>query len=713
MQNLPTLTTEETQRLRSDYPCIEHLEAGNIASWLMERQEQLLVRAKDERTGMNIAKLITLTGGVVGAVCYATSPLALIGGTLAGAGYIWAVARDLNDSHYFAPLPFVRGNFIEFLSAMGDKEAREEWFASQNELVDLMFHLSPIERYEFGMLKTFIPNLTDFLSGVEGGKRFYAYRWLLDWYINLKGSLPTQDALNKHLAAVTVDPRVNYQLLSAIQQHQAQMLKSPEPQFVDLPQAQFVELPEPQFLEPSTVGTATRLNAIETQAEVVTSSEPEASAVVPVAEPQALPNLEELKQMHLRERSIAILNRLSTEGFDLSRCIADQITCICGNQRGGKGTLMAILAILSSAIDSSTKIHYFTAGDDIYPFKCDRLVCRLSYPELDGDKADFRVAQELYKYLKEMDNQTQGACKDIILVIDEAVALSDYLDPDQKQWMIRFLLTRANKKGAQIFIVLHGKSLTSWVGTGNTSGLSPTFKTGASFIGCEATSKKLHPLRSISVATGHYFLADPDDFSKPVAGGDLGVIPEWLKTEINPSTGQPDPTRTLLNFFLELRSDAQKIKTSNSQEIENSSSEEKEQSNVTKKDPDSDPSPEATIGERKVPPTDAEESRKPNGISMEAFSAQIASALTEASGEASQTLPPLFEGLDRDGKLLMLRLLLAKRLGKEKTILLAWGVKSGGRSHDKYRMASELIDSMIRELQELGYTDENDWGVEK
>jgi hypothetical protein len=713
MQNLPTLTTEETQRLRSDYPCIEHLEAGNVASWLMERQEQLLVRAKDERTGMNIAKLITLTGGVVGAVCYATSPLALIGGTLAGAGYIWAVARDLNDSHYFAPLPFVRGNFIEFLSAMGDKEAREEWFASQNELVDLMFHLSPIERYEFGMLKQFIPNLTDFLSGVEGGKRFYAYRWLLDWYINLKGSLPTQDALNKHLAAVTVDPRVNYQLLSAIQQHQAQMLKPPPSQFVDLPQAQFVELPEPQFVEPSTVGTATRLNAIETQAEVVTSSEPEASAVVPVAEPEALPNLEELKQMHLRERAIAILNRLSTEGFDLSRCIADQITCICGNQRGGKGTLMAILAILSSAIDSSTKIHYFTAGDDIYPFKCDRLVCRLSYPELDGDKADFRVAQELYKYLKEMDNQTQGACKDIILVIDEAVALSDYLDPDQKQWMIRFLLTRANKKGAQIFIVLHGKSLTSWVGTGNTSGLSPTFKTGASFIGCEATSKKLHPLRSISVATGHYFLADPDDFSKPVAGGDLGVIPEWLKTENNPSTGQPDPTRTLLNFFPELRSDAQTIKTSNGQEIENSSSEEKEQSNVTEKGPDSDPSPEATIGERKVPPTDAEESRKPNGISMEAFSAQIASALTEASGEASQTLPPLFEGLDRDGKLLMLRLLLAKRLGKEKTIMLAWGVKSGGRSHDKYRLASELIDSMIRELQELGYTDENNWGVEK
>ncbi|MEW5861464.1 MAG: hypothetical protein AB1861_29470 [Cyanobacteriota bacterium] len=136
MQNLPVLTTRETQRLRADYPSIEHLEAGNVAAWLMERQEQLLVRAKDERVGMNIAKLITLTGGVVGAVCWATSPLALIGGGVAAVGYVWAVAQDINDSHQFAPLPFVRGNFIEFISAMGDASAREEWFASQNEVVD-------------------------------------------------------------------------------------------------------------------------------------------------------------------------------------------------------------------------------------------------------------------------------------------------------------------------------------------------------------------------------------------------------------------------------------------------------------------------------------------------------------------------------------------------------------------------------------------------
>jgi hypothetical protein len=579
-QQIPNLTTQETQRLRSDYPSIEHLEAGNVAAWLVERQEQLLVRAKDERTGMNLAKLITLAGGTVGAICYATSPLAPIGALVAGVGYIWAVAQDMNDSHQFAPIPFVRGNFIDFLSAMGDKQARVEWFANQNELVDLMFHLEPFERYEFGMLKEHAHVLSEYLVRVEPGKRFYAYRWLFDWFVNLKGTFPGVEQLTSHLATVTLDPRINYQQVTAIQEYQTQVAAQgiPPTQTALLPKVRTASLPQPEFVElPRAVaGENTLVEAIETKVveEKPVKEAPASSTQIPIVEkPQTtranastappnydLPTLDEISLLPMRERAIAILHRLSADGFDLSRCIADQITCICGNQRGGKGTLMAILAILASAIDPTTKIHYFTAGDDIYPFKCARLVCRLSYPDKEGDKADLMVAQALYKYLKEMDKLTQGACQDIILVIDEAVALSDYLDPEQKQWMIRFLLTRANKKGAQIFIVLHGKSLTSWVGTGNTSGFSQTFKTGATFIGCEATSIKINPLRSMSVATGRYFLADPDDFSKPVEGGNLGIVPQWLKTEINPATGQPDPARTLLEFFPELRSDPQGVK---------------------------------------------------------------------------------------------------------------------------------------------------------
>ncbi len=422
--------------------------------------------------------------------------------------------------------------------------------------------------------------MSEYLVRVESGKRFYAYRWLFDWFVNLKGTFPGVEQLTSHLATVTLDPRINYQQVTAIQEYQTQVAAQgiPPTQTALLPKVRTASLPQPEFVElPRAVaGENTLVEAIETKVveEKPVKEAPASSTQIPIVEkPQTtranastappnydLPTLDEISLLPMRERAIAILHRLSADGFDLSRCIADQITCICGNQRGGKGTLMAILAILASAIDPTTKIHYFTAGDDIYPFKCARLVCRLSYPDKEGDKADLMVAQALYKYLKEMDKLTQGACQDIILVIDEAVALSDYLDPEQKQWMIRFLLTRANKKGAQIFIVLHGKSLTSWVGTGNTSGFSQTFKTGATFIGCEATSIKINPLRSMSVATGRYFLADPDDFSKPVEGGNLGIVPQWLKTEINPATGQPDPTRTLLEFFPELRSDPQGVK---------------------------------------------------------------------------------------------------------------------------------------------------------
>ncbi|AFY43657.1 hypothetical protein [Nostoc sp. PCC 7107] len=215
---IPQITTRETARLRSDYPAIEHLEAGNVAAWLMERQDQLLVRSKNQRAEMNLAKLLTLAVGATGAVCYATSPLAPIGALIAGVGYVWAVAQDLNDSHQFAPLPFIRGNFWEFAIAMGDSEARADWFSQKNELVDLMLHLEPFERYEFGMLKQYLPTLSEFLTTVESGKRFYAYRWLLDTFVLLRGEIPTQEQLSNHLCVVTVDPQIDYERVNLIQQ---------------------------------------------------------------------------------------------------------------------------------------------------------------------------------------------------------------------------------------------------------------------------------------------------------------------------------------------------------------------------------------------------------------------------------------------------------------------------------------------------------------
>lgn len=81
---------------------------------------------------------------------------------------------------------------------------------------------------------------------------------------------------------------------------------------------------------------------------------------------------------------------------------------------------------------------------------------------------------------------------------------------------------------------------------------------------------------------------------------------------------------------------------------------------------------------------------------------------SNASPEAST---PLLDDLDKDGRLLMMRLLLSQKLGKEKTIWLAWGQKSGGRNHDKYRYFSDILEMMLRELNQLGFNEENNWGI--
>ncbi|ABA24957.1 conserved hypothetical protein (plasmid) [Trichormus variabilis ATCC 29413] len=315
---IPMLGTKETALLRGDYPSIEYLEAGNIASWLQERQDQLLIRAKDERNGMNLAKFITLATASTGAVCYATSPLAAVGAVVAGVGYLWSVVQDINDTHQFAPIPFIRGNFIEFLSAMGDSVARDEYFANKNELADLMLHLEPMEKYEFAMLKQSSHVVCEYLSFVEPGKRFYAYRWLLDWFIQLRGQFPTRDQLSGHLAQVTIDPRVNYQQVTVIQE-------AIKPQNLGIPPARFVELPS--------------IRAGEARGEMLVNSPP-ASSTSPT--PTAIVNTE-----------ISTYTKTPQVQYDLIGHIAKKVTNMLwvGVPGSGKGIT------ISNAIDAIKRSH--------------------------------------------------------------------------------------------------------------------------------------------------------------------------------------------------------------------------------------------------------------------------------------------------------------------------------------------------------------------
>ncbi|WP_099065882.1 hypothetical protein [Nostoc linckia] len=555
--SMPNLTTKETRRLRDKYPSIEHLEAGHAASWLQERHDQLLCKAQRSRAEMNLSKLVTLSGTVVGLVCYATSPVATIGAIVSGIGYIWALALDLNDSHRFAPIPFVRDNFFDFLSAMGDAEAREEWIAQKNEIADLMFHLELLERFEFAMLREMHSILSEYLDQVHPGKRFYAYRWLCDRFVDFHGAIPDKESLNRHLQTVTPDPRINYQSVQAIQEQRPQILQQ-------LPQARTVSLPETRTINTSNDNIQTQLpqapNPLQSETNIQPQPVPQVTqlqqspqtAVPPQSnQPNKMPDLETILKLPITPRAEFIVNRLIDSGFKIDEVMLGQVIAIAGSQRGGKGTLAAILTVLSKAYDPTLSIEYFTTGVDVYPFTC-RLHSALSYPEeKDIQQANRRVAGDLLKFLKDLENSPPYSHNNLVVVIDEAMRLLSLMEESDRAWAIQFLLSQIAKTGATLIIVLHAFNLSSIAGK-ETAGLADTFKDTVKFVGCSAVAVDAGGLRKINIASGTYFQANPKNFGTAIEGGHLGNIPEWLKSEKHPGNGHPDPARTLLKFFPEL-----------------------------------------------------------------------------------------------------------------------------------------------------------------
>ena len=525
---IPRLETKETRSLRDEYPAIAHLEAGNCGAWLSERLDQLLERAKSQSAKMNLSKMLTLAGTFSCAICYATTPLAIPGGILALIGYVWSLTSDLNNTRQFAPIPFVRGNFLEFLTAMGGKEEREDYFANMDDLVDLLNHLDPFERIEYAMLRTHGHVLTDFLQSLEAGKRFYAYRWLSNAYYVSRGSFPAKEVVESHLSQVTVDHRTDFEQVQAIQ------LSLRRPLFIELP---------PLQAAPYTNSIASNQNSVV------------ASPVSPQDIPPSYSGVKRMDtflQMPVPNRAEAFVYTLVESGFKIDQILDSQIVAIAGSQRGGKGTLAGILAILSKALDSAITIEYFTAGIDIYPFQCNLHSALKFPPKQHGDLADKAIALELLAYLKKLEGSKPYTHKNLLMIIDEAMRLLGLLEEEDRVWAIGYLLTRFAKTGGTLIIVLHASNLSSVVGSKNTSGLGETFKEGISFIGCTAKSVSVGGLRKINVASGEYFKANANNFGSAISDGEFGKIPEFLLVEKNPGNGQSDPVRSLLSYFPEL-----------------------------------------------------------------------------------------------------------------------------------------------------------------
>ncbi len=519
--NIPKITTKQTEYLRSQYPSLSHLEAGNIAQWLQERKDQLFEMARASENEADMTRVLGLLASGIGAVCYAVNPLAIVGGLIGGAAWLWFVVEHSNRTKEIAPLPFLRGNFVDALALLGDYDTRSNYQADH--LANTVKFLERQSAEEYAFLLAEFENIGQYLTQVEPGKRFYAYRWMFGWFGKLKGrQLPTYQSMALHLQDVTIDSRLNRSEVSAIAQAQTQL-----PPTVDIKQ-----LTSP-IVDIRHLNQADHLSR-------PTELQPSANGLAP----------ETITHLPLSNRANTLIAALTQSGFKIEEMMSSQIIAIAGTQRGGKGTLAAILATLSLSLDSGLNTQYFTAGVDVYPFSCN-LISALKYPEKDADSADKLVARDLLKFLKGLDGSDPYSHKNLLLVIDEAMRLLSLLEESDRTWAIQYLLSRFAKCGGTLIIVLHGSNLTSVVGKA-TAGLADTFKTSINFIGCVAKSVSAGGLRKINVASGEYFKANPNNFGEPVSGGNLGMIPDWLKTELHPGNGQPDPARTLLKFFPEL-----------------------------------------------------------------------------------------------------------------------------------------------------------------
>lgn len=519
--NIPKITTKETEHLRDSYPALSHLEAGNVSEWLQERKDQLFEMARQSENEADMTRVLGLLASGIGAVCYAVNPLAIVGGLIGGAAWLWFVVEHSNRTKEIAPLPFVRGNFVDALARAGDYDTRSNY--QTDHLANTVKFLERQSAQEYAFLLAEFENIGQYLTQVEPGKRFYAYRWMFGWFRKLKGrQLPTYESMALHLQDVTIDSRVNRLEVSAIAQAQTQLPTTVDIKQLTSPQVdihhshQAASLSRPTQLQPSANGLS----------------------------PDTIINLP------LANRANALIAALTKSGFQIEDMISSQVIAIAGTQRGGKGTLAAILATLSTALDPGLNTQYFTAGVDVYPFACN-LTSALKYPDKDADGADELVARDLLKFLKGLDGSDPYSHKNLLLVIDEAMRLLSLLEESDRTWAIQYLLSRFAKSGGTLIIVLHASNLTSVVGKA-TAGLADTFKQSVNFIGCVAQAVSAGGLRKMNVASGEYFKANPNNFGEPVSGGNLGMIPEWLKTHKHPGNGQPDPARTLLQFFPEL-----------------------------------------------------------------------------------------------------------------------------------------------------------------
>lgn len=104
------------------------------------------------------------------------------------------------------------------------------------------------------------------------------------------------------------------------------------------------------------------------------------------------------------------------------------------------------------------------------------------------------------------------------------------------------------------------------------------------------------------------------------------------------------------------------------------------------------------VSSPETPQRKSENPGTPDGIRAEQFSGLLAEILAE-------TAPAVFSAdfpLEHEDRVKVAKLVIAQNLGAEKTILLLWGVRRGGRNHHLYVEAKAMLDRLLEQIKQSG-----------
>jgi hypothetical protein len=577
----------------------ELLAQGQISEALQLRLEAIEVSARHYRQDLEAAKVSSAALGVVGLLLSANPLVAVIAGC-GFAGYGWTVLRDYQNTKRLCLLPLVRKGTGELLTGIGLAAANEQG-ESDDPLLGVIGYVEPELAHEYELVMVAEAQLTGYLAQLPGESRLNAFRHILR-HTRLRNSLKLPPLQDVALAIASGSVLSSTQALPPQKEVE-------EVAAIDVP-AILVDETQPQFVEPQV----------------------EAPDSVGVEPPP------------LVKKDILLFDfsRLRTEPDKFAHLR------VIGGTGIGKTTFVDwLLDILGGSrfVITPKKKSWNWVGLKVYGLWFDYEAIRSKlqwihaemyrrYPLMEAGQTfeitnfvvdEWRLINTNVKAIKERDPET----KQIIEVAPSAKA------------MMKDIITVARESMLRLIALAQGENVASWCFEGE-SDLEECF-----------TDIRLGEFAiDYAKSLRNQCRKDSDDYEYWT-----GVLAEldWQHSR-RTSEGKSIPFCMVDKYPARIPN-----LTYWKRKIPDNYSEENELTNLSTTTPSTDPDPQDDLEERKLPAEKAEVSRKPCGISMEALSGRLESALVEASGEAST---PLFEGLDREEKLLMLRLLLTKKMGK-------------------------------------------------